>query len=182
MGWPGCLGLILHPLLPKQECHEVPRCSAAPTLPSSFPGAGPPSQGMESHQCWEPGLNHTQELRTRARVQGLRESPHPSVTALTAGKAAVAPETQVSCRSPATTRPGGLREGCRRSMLCCWSFSPSLVGPGAGKLTWVCEQLEPASRCLLPPEETRSELHSSEDLEIPRCLSGLTVPTLPARP
>lgn len=80
-------------------------------------GAGSPSQGMGSHQCCEPGLSHTEELRTGARVQGLQESPHPSVTALTAGRTVVAPETQVSCKSSATTRPGGLREGCRRSLL-----------------------------------------------------------------
>lgn len=97
------------------------RCPSALLLqpylhPSLVPGAGSPSQGMGSHWCWEPGLSHTPELRTGARVQGLRESPHPQVAALTVGRAAVAPETQVSCKSPATTRSGGLRAGCR-SML-----------------------------------------------------------------
>lgn len=59
---------------------------------------GAPSHRMILYQCWEPGMSHTQELRTGARVQGLRESPHPSVTALTAERAEVAPETQVSCK------------------------------------------------------------------------------------
>lgn len=182
MGWPECLGLILHSLLPKEGCCEVPICSAAPTLPPSFPSAGSPSQGMGSHRCWEPGLSHTQELRAGVRVQGLRESPYPSLMALTVGRALVAPETselQVTSHHQTWRAEGGMQ---KVNALCCRISSPSLVGPGAGKLAWVCEQLEPASRCLPPPEETRSESHSSEDLEIPRCLSGLTVPTLPARP
>ena len=102
-----------------------------------------------------------------ARVQGLRESLHPPVMALTARRTAAAPETselQVTSRQEMWWAEGGMQ---KVNALCCWSFSPSLVGPRAVKLAWVCEQLEPASQCLLLPEETRSELHSSEDLEIP---------------
>lgn len=154
----------------------MPICSAAPALPPSFLSPESPSQVMGSHLCWEPGLSHTQELRTGAKVQGLRKSSHPSVMALTEGRDGMAPETS-ELQLTGHHQTWWIEEGMQKvSALCCWSFFPSLVGPGAGKLAWLCERLEPASQCLPAPEETRNELHSSEDLEIPRCLSGLTSP------
>lgn len=135
MGWPGCSRLILHCLLPK----EVPICSAAPALPPSFLSPESPSQVMRSHLCCELGLSHTQELRTGARVQGLRESPHPSVTALTEGRDGMAPETS-ELHVTSHHQTWWAEERMQNvNALCCWSFFPSLVGPGAGKLAWVCE-------------------------------------------
>lgn len=97
----------------------MPVCSAAPVLPPSFHGAGSPSQGMGSHWCWEPGLSHTQELRTGARAQGLRESPKPSVVAPMVGRAVVAPKTcelQVTGHHQSWWAEGGMQ---KVNALCC---------------------------------------------------------------
>jgi len=44
MGWPGCLELVLHSLLPNEERCEGLICSAAPAPPPSFPCAVCPPQ------------------------------------------------------------------------------------------------------------------------------------------